>query len=74
MTAPAFEAFLARIYVDEAARRRFLTDPRGEARAAGLDDAETAALERIDREGLALAARSFAWKRAHGPAIRPRSP
>lgn len=64
MSSPAFEAFLARLYADEAARERFLRDPRGEAGAAGLTETQTAALEQIDRDGLRLAAHSFARKRA----------
>ena len=59
----AFEAFLARIYVDADARARFLEDPRGEAQRAGLTAPEAEALERIDRPGLALAAASFSRKR-----------
>jgi hypothetical protein len=59
----AFEAFLARIYVDDGARARFLQDPAGEAARAGLAPDEIAALERIDREGLELAAASIAAKR-----------
>ena len=70
MSSPAFEAFLARIYTDDRARRRFLADPRGEARTAGLSSEEQDALARIDREGLTLAAASFAAKRAER---RPRS-
>jgi hypothetical protein len=63
VTTPEFEAFLARLYVEEAFRERFLADPLGTARAAGLSEAECEALEKIDREGLVLAARSFARKR-----------
>ena len=63
MTSAAFEAFLARIYVDAKTRERFLRDPRAEATAAGLTDAEAEALDRIDRVGLALAAHSFEAKR-----------
>ena len=69
MSSPAFEAFLARIYADAAARERFLADPRGEAARAGLAAGEVDALERIDREGLRLAAESFAAKR-RGPIRR----
>jgi hypothetical protein len=60
----AFEAFLARIYVEAEARARFLADPRGEAARAGLDAAEEEALAAIDRVGLRLAADSFARKRS----------
>jgi hypothetical protein len=66
----AFEAFLARIYVDAGARARFLQDPAGEAARAGLAPGEVEAVERIDREGLELAAASIAAKRRacrHGP-------
>ena len=64
MSSPRFEALLARLYVDAELRRRFLADPRAAAREAGLDPADAEALARIDRAGLALAARSFAAKRA----------
>jgi hypothetical protein len=67
----AFEAFLVRIYVDDAARDRFLAAPREEAARAGLDGAEQEALVAVDRVGLELAARSFARKRAR-EAGRPR--
>lgn len=66
----AFEAFLARLYVDPQSRARFLRDPAGEATRAGLLPHEIAALERIDREGLELAAASIAAKRAHHAAHR----
>ena len=68
MSSPRFEAFLAELYTDDDARRRFLADPRACARRAGLDDAECEALAAIDHVGLELAARSFAHKRAaRGP-------
>jgi hypothetical protein len=63
MNAAALEAFLARIYVDERARARFLAAPLDEARRAGLDEEQCRALAAIDRQGLALAADSFAHKR-----------
>jgi hypothetical protein len=58
------QQFLARLYTDDALRARFLAQPYDEARAAGLDDETARALEKIDREGLLLAAESFARKRA----------
>jgi hypothetical protein len=64
VSAAALEAFLARLYVDDGARARFLADPLGEARRAGLDDAEAASLAAVDRADLAAAADSFAHKRA----------
>jgi hypothetical protein len=60
---PAFESFLARLYVDRNARARFLADPRGEVASAGLAADEIAAALAIDRVGLELAAASFAHKR-----------
>jgi hypothetical protein len=62
----AFEAFLVRLYTDATLRRRFLADARGEAARAGLGADEIEALVAIDRVGLALAAESYARKRA-GP-------
>jgi hypothetical protein len=59
-----FEAFLARLYTDAQVRQRFLADPRGEAQRHSMTDEECAALERIDRTGLEMSARSFAHKRA----------
>jgi hypothetical protein len=57
------EQFLARLYVDADLRARFLADPVGEALRAGLDRATAERLAEIDREGLELAANSFAKKR-----------
>jgi hypothetical protein len=59
----SLEAYLARLYLDADARRAFVADPRGAARIAGLDDNDVTALERIDRTGLELAARSLQAKR-----------
>ena len=63
MNSPALERFLAKIYVDAEARRRFLDAPYDEAARAGLPDEQCRALEQIDRVGLDMAARSFARKR-----------
>ncbi|HEX5082139.1 MAG TPA: hypothetical protein VFY40_08840 [Blastocatellia bacterium] len=63
MSAARLEAFLAKIYVDEESRERFLADPRGEAAKAGLGEREIEALEKIDRVGLVLGARSIQGKR-----------
>ena len=70
MTSPAFESFLARIYTDVAARRRFLDDPEGVARSSGLSAEECAELAAMDRTGLEMAARVFTRKRAR---LKPRS-
>jgi hypothetical protein len=67
MSAQKFEAFLAKLYVDDQARSRFLADPRRETLNAGLTENECAALEKIDLVGLKLAAASFARKRASHP-------
>jgi hypothetical protein len=61
---PEFEAFLARLYTDVHLRARFLANPRGEAERHQLTAEECDALDRIDRVGLELSARSFAHKRA----------
>ena len=66
MSAQNLEAFLARIYVDEKARARFLADPRGEASKAGLSEPEIQALENIDMIGLELTVQSLQRKR-HKP-------
>jgi hypothetical protein len=63
MSAARLEAFLAKIYVDEESRERFLADPRGEAAKAGLGEREIEALEKIDRAGLMLATQSLQKKR-----------
>lgn len=63
MSASRLEAFLAKIYVDESARAKFLADPRGESVKAGLTATEIEAVERIDRVGLHLIAQSLKHKR-----------
>ena len=63
MSASCFEAFLARLYVDESARAKFLADPRGEAMKAGLTMQEVEAIARIDRVGLDLLSKSLERKR-----------
>jgi hypothetical protein len=64
VSASRLEAFLARIYVDQAARDKFLADPRGEASRAGLQSHEIADLLNIDRDGLELFAHSLEHKKA----------
>jgi len=63
MNAAAMEAFLARLYTDGALRGRFLAAPADVARGAGLDEDAVRALALIDRQGLQLAADSYALKR-----------
>jgi hypothetical protein len=60
---PTLERFLAKIYVDAEARARFLAAPYDEAVRAGLTEEQCRALEKIDRVGLEMAARSFGRKR-----------
>ena len=67
MSAQKLEEFLARLYVDDQARARFLADPAREASNAGLTVVDCAALQNIDLVGLELAAESFARKRAAYP-------
>jgi hypothetical protein len=67
MSAQKFETFLAKLYVDNQARSRFLADPRREVLRAGLTEDDCAALQNIDFVGLELAAQSFARKRASRP-------
>jgi hypothetical protein len=69
MSSPRLEAFLARLYTDEAALAQFLAAPRAAALAAGLDAGEAAALAEADRDGLVMAARSFAAKRARKSSV-----
>jgi hypothetical protein len=63
MSASCFEAFLAKLYVDESVRAKFLADPRGEAVKAGLTEQEVEAVARIDRVGLDLLSKSLEHKR-----------
>ena len=72
MNSPRLEAFLARLYVEDDLRERFLAEPRAVALVAGLDAQEAAALADIDKMGLRVAAESFATKRRHKAALAPR--
>jgi hypothetical protein len=63
MSDSRFEAFLARIYVDESARAKFLADPRGEATKAGLTLQQVENVVKIDREGLEMFAESLKRKK-----------
>lgn len=59
------ESFLAKIYVDAEARVKFLADPRKAATDAGLTPQEVDSMEKIDRAGLEMTAKSLAKKRQH---------
>ncbi len=63
MSASRFEAFLAKLYVDDKARAQFLANPRGEALKAGLTIEEAESVEKIDRVGLDLFSKSLERKR-----------
>ena len=63
MSPSHLEAFLARIYVDERARAKFLADPRAEATKAGLTAQQVEDVVKIDRDGLELFARSLERKK-----------
>ncbi len=63
MSSTELEVFLARVYTDAKLRARFLADPSGEARRAGLVEEQCRALEDVDRVGVEMAARSFEKKR-----------
>ena len=73
MSAEQLEGFLAKLYVDDKMRLRFIANPRLEAQQAGVSAADCLALEQIDRGGLELAAESFARKRMSCPPRKPRS-
>jgi hypothetical protein len=64
MSSPVFEAFLARLYCDEAFLRSFLNDPSATALSAGLSDVELLHAREIKLDQLKLAARSYAKKRS----------
>ena len=64
MDAARLEAFLARIYADPAAMRRFLAAPAETARQAGLSDFQAEALATWDHVGARMAAAGFQVKRA----------
>jgi hypothetical protein len=71
MTALTLEAFLARIYLDEKARARFLENPQSEATIAGLSPQDVEAVTKIDRVGLELLAISLERKRKRRCEKRP---
>ena len=73
MSAVALETFLARLYTDTALREAFSAHPESVARAAGLDELTAKRLAGIDLQGLALAADSFAHKRAAHAGKRARA-
>jgi len=66
MTSARFEAVLARLYADDAFRRRFLADPVHEA-AQAVDADEARALAALGPVDLEMVTRSFAHKRGRAP-------
>ncbi len=67
MSTPNLEAFLARLYTDEAFLQSFLANPAAVALSAALTKEETAEVLRINTADLQVAARSFARKRHSNP-------
>lgn len=63
MSVSKLEAFLARIYVDQEMRERFLNAPEDESKRAGLSSEECEAVKQIDRVGLELMATSLKRKK-----------
>ncbi|WP_308921644.1 hypothetical protein [Janthinobacterium sp. J1-1] len=67
MSSPALEAYLAKLYTDDALRQAFLDAPQTQSVLHGLSPQEAEAMAAIDRIGLQMAAASFQHKRAaHG--------
>jgi hypothetical protein len=64
---PGIDAFLARLYVDEGMRTRFLDAPYRVAMESGLDEASARDLAATSKEDLLLAARGFERKRDGRP-------
>ena len=64
MSSSNLEAFLALLYTDPVTRSRFMAEPKTLAAQAGLSEAESRELEKIDRVGLVMASRSFERKRS----------
>lgn len=64
MSSSAIEVYLARLYSDKDAREKFLADPEGTARNAGLSEADSLAMSKIDSVGLRMAGASYSNKRA----------
>lgn len=64
MSSATLETTLARLYTDDKFRERFLAGPARALEHIDLTVEERAALVDIDRDGLALAAASYARKRA----------
>jgi hypothetical protein len=63
MSSPALEAFLARLYIDQGFRERFLAGTLTATESRGLSDQELAALDRIDRVGLQMMSDSLRAKK-----------
>lgn len=64
MSSATLETTLARLYTDDQFRERFLAGPAQALDHIDLTIEERAALLKMDRDGLALAAASYARKRA----------
>ena len=67
MSSPSLEAYLAKLYTDDALRQAFLDAPQAQSVLHGLSPQEAETMAAIDRIGLQMAAASFQHKRAaHG--------
>ena len=72
MSSPALEAYLAKLYTNDAVRQAFLDEPHAQALLHGLTPQEAEAMAAIDRIGLQMAAASYRAKRtAHGTRAAP---
>lgn len=75
MSSPALEAYLARLYTDDAVRDAFLRAPRAQALLHGLSPQEAEAMAAMDHVGLQMAAACYRAKRAgragHGSGAKP---
>lgn len=60
MSSPRLEAFVARLYTDEASLAAFIRAPADTARDAGLDDADVSAMVAADHIGLVMAGAAIA--------------
>jgi hypothetical protein len=72
MSSRSFEHTLARLYTDARFREAFLRDARSTLEPIELSETERAALARVDRAGLVLAAASYTFKRARSAGLLER--
>ena len=63
MSSAALEAYLARLYTDDALHAAFLLEPRTQALLHGLSQQQAKAMAAMDLIGLQMAAASYRAKR-----------